>query len=63
MTRKPLDLKLKVNQLHKDVGKPAGAKITEADLAREKSKGGVYAKRAQFAETAKKWKHPIKGQR
>jgi len=63
MTRKPLDLKLKPNQLHKDVGKPAGEKLTHADLVAEKAKGGVYAKRAQFAETAKKWKHPIKGQR
>jgi hypothetical protein len=63
MTRKPLNLKLTANQLHKDVGKPAGEKITEADLAAEKSKGGVYAQRAQFAETAKKWKRPIKGKR
>jgi hypothetical protein len=63
MTRKPLDLKLKPNRLHKDVGKPAGEKLTEADLALEMSKGGVYAKRAQFAEAARKWRHPIKGKR
>ena len=60
MKRKPLDLKLKTNQLHKDVGKPAGEKITAADLAAEKARGGVYAKRAQFAANAKNWKHPIK---
>jgi hypothetical protein len=28
-----------------------------ADIAKEKSKGGIYAKRAQFAENAKKWNH------
>jgi hypothetical protein len=38
-------------------------KITEADIAKEKSKGGVYAKRAQFAENAKKWNHPGKGKK
>ena len=61
MARAPLSLHLKKNQLHKDIGKAAGAPLTEADLAAEKAKGGVYAKRAQFAENAKKWKHPIKG--
>jgi len=54
---------VKKNQLHKDVGKAPGAKITEADIAKEKSKGGVYAKRAQFAENAKMWNHPGKGKR
>jgi hypothetical protein len=63
MIRKPLDLKLKPHQLHRDVGKPAGEKLTEADLAVAKSKGGVYAKRAQFAENAKKRMHPIEGKR
>jgi hypothetical protein len=58
-----MKLNLKKNQMHKDVGKTPGAKITEADVAKEKSKGGVFAKRAQFAENAKKWRHPGKGKR
>jgi hypothetical protein len=53
-----MKLHLKKNQLHKDVGKAPGARITGADIAKEKSKGGVYAKRAQFAANARKWKHP-----
>ena len=57
MTRAPMKLQLKKNQLHEDVGKAPGAKITEADIAKEKAKGGVFTKRAQFAETAKKWNH------
>ena len=58
MARAPMTLHLKKDQLHKDVGKTPGAKITEADIAKEKSKGGVFAKRAQFAENAKTWNHP-----
>jgi hypothetical protein len=46
--------------MHKDVGKAPGTKITEVDIAKEKSKGGVFAKRAQFAENAKEWAHPGK---
>ena len=60
MARAPKKFHLKKNQLHKDIGKATGARITEADIAKEKSKGGVYAKRAQFAENAKKWNHPGK---
>jgi hypothetical protein len=63
MARVPMKLHLKKNRLHKDVGKTPGAKITEADIAKEKSKGGVYAKRAQFAENARKWNHPGKGKK
>jgi hypothetical protein len=63
MTRAPMKLDLKKNRLHKDVGKAPGVKITKADIAKEKSKGGVFAKRAQFAENAKKWNHPGKGKR
>ena len=63
MARVPLKLDLKKNRLHNDVGKAPGARITEADIAKEKSKGGVYAKRAQFAENAKKWNHLGKGKR
>jgi len=61
IVRAPLKLHLKKGQLHKDLGKLPGAKITEADIALEKSKGGVFAKRAQFAENAKKWNHHRKG--
>ena len=46
MTRAPMKLHLKKNQLHEDVGKAPGAEITEADIAKEKAKGGVFAKRA-----------------
>ena len=63
MGRAPMKLKLKKNQLHKDVGKAPGLKLTEADIKKEKAKGGVYAKRAQFAENAGKWKHPGAGNR
>jgi hypothetical protein len=57
MARAPLKLALRKNQMHRDLGKAAGAKITQADIAKEKAKGGVYARRAQFAANAKKWKH------
>lgn len=63
MARAPMKLHLKKNQLHKDVGKAPRVKLTTADIAKEKSKGGIYAKRAQFAENAKKWKHPGAGER
>ena len=63
MTRAPMKLDLKKKRLHKDVGKAPGVKITKADIAKQKSKGGVFAKRAQFAENAKKWNHPGKGKR
>ena len=58
--RPPMTLHLKKNQLHKDVGKPVGSPITDADLAGEKARGGVYARRAQFAENARRWRHPIR---
>ena len=60
MARTLMKLNVKKNQLHDDVGKAPGAKITEADIATEKAKGGVFAKRAQFAENAKKWNHQSK---
>ena len=63
MARAPMKLDLNKNKMHKDVGKAPGAKITEADIAKEKSKGGVFAKRAQFAENAKKWNHSSEGKR
>jgi hypothetical protein len=52
-----MKIDMKKNQMHKDVGKAPDSKITDADIAKEKAKGGVFAKRAQFAENAKKWKH------
>jgi hypothetical protein len=54
MARIPMKLHLKKDRLHKDVGKTPGAKITKADIAKEKSRGGVYAK---------KWNHPGKGKK
>ena len=55
--RSPMTLRLKKGQLHRDLGKPPGSRLTEADLNAEKAKGGVYARRAQFAENARHWKH------
>jgi hypothetical protein len=49
-------LHLKKGQLHKDLGKKPGATLTEADLKEEKARGGVFARRAQFAENARHWK-------
>jgi hypothetical protein len=63
MARAPMKLHLQKNKLHTDVGKAPGSPITEADIAQEKSKGGVYAKRAQFAENARNWNHSGKGKR
>lgn len=60
MARAPMKLHVKKNQLHKDIGKAIGARIAEAETAKEKSKGGVNAKRAQFAENPRKWNHPRK---
>jgi hypothetical protein len=48
---------IKKGQMHRDLGKPQGAKITRSDIAKEKAKGGVFAKRAQFAQNAKKFHH------
>jgi hypothetical protein len=57
VARAPMKLHLKKDQLHKDVGKAPGVKLTAVDIAKEKAKGGVYARRAQFAENAQKWQH------
>ena len=40
---------IKKGQLHRDLGKSPGAKITSADIAKEKAKGGVFAKRFHHA--------------
>jgi hypothetical protein len=63
MALAPMKLHLKKGHLHKDVGKAPGEKITMADIAKEKAKGGVFAKRAQFARNARKWRHPVNGKR
>jgi hypothetical protein len=46
MARALMKLHVKKNRLREDLGKAPGAKITEADIATEKAKGGVFAKRA-----------------
>ena len=61
MARAPMKLNLKKDRMHRDLGKAPGTKLTKADIAKEKSKGGVFAKRAQFAENARKWHHPDAG--
>ena len=48
---------VKKGQMHTDLGKSPDAKITSKDIAKEKAKGGVFAKRATFAQNAKKWHH------
>jgi hypothetical protein len=50
-----MKLKLKKGALHKEMGVPQGQKIPAAGLQKEKAKGGLAAKRAQFAINAKKW--------
>jgi hypothetical protein len=43
--------------MHRDLGKPAGAPITQNDIKREAAKGPLGAKRANFARMAKRhWK-------
>jgi hypothetical protein len=45
-------------QFHRDVGKPQGAPITQADIAKGKASGNpAEVKRAVFAENAKGWNH------
>ena len=47
---------IKEGQMHKDLGKSPGAAITSKDIAKEKAKGGIYEKRAVFAQNARKWR-------
>lgn len=45
-------------RFHKDVGKKAGEKITEADIEKGlHSKNPAERKRANFARNARKWHH------
>ena len=43
-TRVRMTLHLKNGQLDRDLGKAPGTRLTEANLALEKSKGGVYGR-------------------
>jgi hypothetical protein len=52
-----LHLKLKKGALHKEMGIKAGKKIPVSALKKEKAKGGLAAKRANFALVARTWKH------
>jgi hypothetical protein len=56
MAGKPIG-PIKKGQMHRDLGKAPDAPITQSDIAKEKAKGGVFAKRAQFAENAKHFHH------
>lgn len=62
MARAPMKPHLKKDQLHEDVGKTPGAKITGPDIAKEKSNGGASPS-ARVAKNAKKWNHPGKAKR
>lgn len=55
--RKPMKLHLKKGALHKEMGISKGEKIPVEALEKEKAKGGLAAKRANFALNARKWKH------
>lgn len=55
--RPKMHLKLKKGALHKEMGVKAGEKIPVEALEEEKKKGGLAAKRAQFALNARKWSH------
>lgn len=52
-----LDIHVKKGALHKQLGVAEGTKLTTAQLDAAKAKGGLEAKRAQFAINARKWKH------
>lgn len=45
---------IKKGAMHQDLGLPPKAKITAADIARERK---INPKRAQFAQNAKKFHH------
>ena len=47
---------IKKGQMHRDLGKAPGAAITDADISKERAKGGVFAKRANFAEESREGK-------
>lgn len=58
-----LNLKLKRGALHKDLGISKDKKIPVKKLQKAKAKGGIEAKRAQFAINARKWNHSGGGRR
>lgn len=56
MKRKPLNLRLKKNALHEDLGVAVGTPIPMKMLGKAKhSSSALERKRAQFALNAKKW--------
>jgi len=55
--RKPMHLDLEKGALRKEMGIKQGEKIPVQALEKEKAKGGLAAKRAQFALNARKWHH------
>jgi hypothetical protein len=52
-----MNLHLKKGALHREMGLKQGKKIGVGALQKEKAKGGLAAKRANFALNARKWKH------
>ena len=52
-----LNLHLKKGALHKDLGISQDKSIPVKKLQKAKAKGGLEAKRAQFAINARKWNH------
>jgi hypothetical protein len=55
-----MNLHLKKGALHKALGISQGSKIPASRLQAAKKKGGLMAKRAQFALNARKWNHAKK---
>lgn len=58
MAGKPIG-PIKKGAMHRDLGKPAKAPITGADIQREARKGPKGAKRANFARMAKRHFKPL----
>lgn len=54
---------IKKGAFHKWLGKPEGAPITAADIAKGEAAGGHAAKMAEFAKNAKHFKHAKKKKR
>lgn len=50
---------IKKGAMHRDLGKPQGAPITQSDIKREAARGGKFAKRANFARMAKRHFKPL----
>lgn len=50
---------IKKGAMHRDLGKPANAPITQGDIKKEAAKGPLGAKRANFARMAKRHFKPL----